>query len=109
MLLNVIILLAGVFSSLVGAAFDNQALTVFSAILVCTPLIQKSIDQLLRKKWLDAIPTCSGLLALIAILIWALNLDPFHLELSPDIPVLSFTVFGAGIIQLLWMLLIVQE
>ena len=109
MVFNVFILLAGVLSSLLGVVFDNQATIVFGAILVCTPLIQKSIDELLCKKWLDAIPTCSAILALIIIFVLSLELDPILLYLAPNISVSWLIVYGAGVIQLSWILLIIPK
>ena len=104
-MLNVISLFVGILAGLIGGIIVNQALVVAGVVLVCIPFIVKSIDELFIKKWSEATFSCLGIMAFISVCIWTLSLDNTQLEVT-DRHVLWIIVISAGIIQLLWKLLV---
>jgi hypothetical protein len=106
---SVVSLVIGLGSGVAGAITVNEVMMVTGAILVCTPLIIKLIDELLVGRWSEAIITCSGLTAFIFICDWSLILGISDVFVVINIPTLSLFVMGSGTIQLLWMYLVVQE
>lgn len=104
-MLNVISLLVGILAGLIGGIIVNQALVVSGVVLVCIPFIIKSIDELLIRRWSEATFTCLGIMAFISVCGWTLKLDNNQLEVA-DRHVLWIIVISAGVIQLLWKLLV---
>ena len=105
-LLKVLIIITGMLSAIIGAPITNHALMVFGGILVMTPFMQKSIDELLNRRWLEALFNCLAVLLFIFVSIWALNTEIDKELVASNRPGLWFFVLGSGLIQLLWMLLI---
>ena len=103
---KVLIIIAGMLFAIIGVLILNHALMVFGGILVMTPFVQKSVDELFNKKWLEAISNCLVIFLFIFVSIWALNPDINKEAASSNKPGLWFFILGAGLIQLLWMLLI---
>jgi hypothetical protein len=106
MFLRILILSLGVLSSVAGAVFNNQASVVFGAIIVCTPFIQESVDEFLGNKWFEAAVRSIAIAAFISACVWALGVKYDNLGIEVYGSALWFIVFGAGMIQLLWILLI---
>lgn len=106
MVLRILILSLGVLSSVIGAVFNNQALAVFGAIMVCTPFIQESVDKFLGDKWFEAAVRCTAVAVFVSVCVWVLGVKHDGLGIEVYGATLWFIVFGAGMIQLLWILLI---
>jgi hypothetical protein len=107
--MNVTSLVIGLCLGVAGAITVNQVLMATGAVLVCTPLTMKLIDELLIGRYSEAIITCSGLTAFIFICNWVLILGISDAVVAPHIPILSVFVIGSASIQLLWMYLVIQE
>ena len=105
-LIKVLIIITGMLFAIIGVLITNQFLTLVGGILVMIPFVQKSIDELFNKRWLEALFSCLAILLFIFVSIWALNPDIDKETVSSNRPGLWFFVVGAGLIQLLWMLLI---
>jgi len=104
--LNIVTLLAGTAAALAGGIIINQALILTGAVLVCIPLTMKLIDEILVRKLVEALTKCLGITVFIAVCVWTLESGNNQLTATLNRPALWLIVFGAGFIQLLWMLLV---
>jgi cytochrome bd-type quinol oxidase subunit 2 len=105
--LNIVTLLAGIVAGLVGGIIINQALIFTGAFLVCIPFTMKLIDELLVRKLVEALIKCLGIMVFVAVCVWTVESGNKQLTTTFfDRPVLWLIVVGAGLVQLLWVLLV---
>jgi hypothetical protein len=105
--LNIITLLAGIVAGLAGGIINNQALIFTGAVLMCIPFTMKLIDELLARKLVEALIKCFGITTFIAVCVWTVESGNEQLTTTFfNRPALWLIVVGAGLIQLLWVLLV---
>ena len=103
--MNVILMFAGILSGSIGAFLFSPTLVAVAVILITTPLVQTTTDDMLIEKWSRVIITFLLITAYISVSICALSLflnaASFQDRLRP-----SIIIIGPGVIQLFWIFLL---
>ena len=105
---DVISMFAGILAGIIGIFLFSPTFIAIAVVLIALPLVQTIVDDMLVKKWRQAIIICLLVIAYICVCIWALGLFmdavTFQDKLRPGI-----IVIGAGIIQLAWVFLVPEH
>ena len=104
----IILVSVGIVVGVTGAVIANQALIVAGAVLMCIPLVLKFINDLIIQELITATIAGLGIAAITFLYIWSLSLGSSADANALDRPVLGVVV-GVGIIQLLWIFLVLRE